>query len=383
VTPGRARVAIMELAVREYRFPFYEALRAELDHRGVQLALVHSTPPRDLDVAKDVTDLPWGRSTRMRRLNLRGRELLWQHAPPGLWESDLVIVNQASRLLVNYHLLARRRLGGPLVAFWGHGRSPYRDANPLGEAVKRWVATEADWWFAYTDDVADLVAELGYPRERISSVRNSTDTRAMRARVDAVTSADIDRLRAETGIEGQRVGLFLGALRPEKRLDHVIAAAEAVRSHLPDFELVVVGDGPLASWVQGQADRLPWLHYAGQRFGDELAALLKLSSVLLMPAWVGLVITDGLAAGRPLVASAAAPHGPEITYLQHGRNGLLIDDDGDPQRYGLEVAKVLQDTQLMRRLQENAAEDASLYGLEQMVERYADGVIGALHAGRR
>jgi glycosyltransferase involved in cell wall biosynthesis len=379
----RRQVAIVELELRQYRVPFFDALRIELASRDVDLRLLHSTPGPGRDARGDLVELPWGRYVRLREFGLGGKSVKWQDAPPMLWRAELVVVTQATRMLLNYRLLWRRRRGGPLVAFWGHGRSPYHDAIPLSESVKRWASRQPDWWFAYTDEVVDVVAGFGFPRERITSVQNSTDTRRMEAEV-AAASADVGGLRGELGIttEGP-VGLFIGALVPEKRLDFLVSAADRIRAQVPDFELVVVGEGPLAGSMAEQARSRPWLHLLGRRFGDELAPVLAAASVLLVPEWVGLVITDGLAAGRPLIASAAAAHGPEIAYLRSGRNGLLVDDGGDPGRYAAAVVEVLADPEGLRRLQSACVEDAAAFGLEVMATRFADGIEGALAAGRR
>jgi L-malate glycosyltransferase len=170
---------------------------------------------------------------------------------------------------------------------------------------------------------------------------------------------------------------------PEKNLQFLLQAGEAIRRAVPEFELVIVGDGAMQGWVaQRVADR-PWLHYAGQRFGRDLAALLKLSSFLMVPAWVGLVVTDSFAAGRPLFASRSEEHPPEVDYMNHGRNGLLIDDGGDPRRYAAGVVAALQQPGLLDELQRGSRAEADRYGVEDMAVPFAAGIEDALASGRR
>jgi L-malate glycosyltransferase len=377
------RVVVIQRVVRRYRVPFLQSLRAELEERGIELAVVHNTPARADDRRKDVAELSWAHRTSSRDLNVAGKRVMWQAAPPGLFDADLVVVEQANLLLLNYRLLVRRRLGGPKVALWGHGDSPYPDASFVSEALKRLYSTQPDWWFAYTDGVAKLVEAFGFPRQRITSVNNATDTRKLMAAADAVTDEEVQQVRDEFAIRGQYVGLYAGALLPEKRLDYLLAAADALSSDLPGFEFVVVGDGPLAPWIAEQADRRPWMHYLGQRFDGDLARVMRLSSILMVPTWVGLVIVDAFAAGRPLLTRASAAHGPEIEYLRHGENGCLIDDDDDPLRYAEAVAAVLRDASLLERLREGCRRDAQRLGTEAMARRFADGVEGALAAPPR
>jgi L-malate glycosyltransferase len=383
MTARRPRVAIVQRVVRRYRLPFLDSLRAELDERGIELAFVHNTPENAQDRRRDVAELSWAHRTSSWDLGVAGKSVMWQAAPRGLFDADLVVVEQANRLLLNYRLLLRRRLGGPKVALWGHGDNPHPDGSSIAEALKRLYSTQPDWWFAYTDGVADLVEGFGFPRERITSVNNSTDTRRLMGDAAAVTDEDVQRFRDEHDIRGEHIGLYAGALLPEKRLDYLLEAADAVRGALPDFELVIVGDGPLAPWIAEQADQRPWMHYLGQRFGGELARVMRLSSVLMVPTWVGLVIVDGFAAARPLLTRASAAHGPEIEYLRHGENGYLIDDDGDPRRYAEAVVAILSDAALLGRLREGCRRDAQRMGTEEMARRFADGIEAALAAPPR
>ena len=379
----RPRVVIVQRVIRQYRIPFLDRLRDELDHRGVALTVMHNTPDRDDDHRKDVAAPDWAQRLDARMVGVGRRRLLWQSPPSALWKADLVVVEQATQLLLNYLLLLRRHAGGPLVGFWGHGTSHYRDAHRSGEAVKRWVSGQPDWWFAYTDGVADRVSAFGFPRDRITSVRNATDTSALAAAVKGVSEEEVARLRRELGVGPGPVGLFVGALVPEKKLEFLVQAGEAIRNTVPEFELVIAGDGAMRGWVIEQAADRPWLHDAGQRFGRELAALLRVSSFLLVPAWVGLVVTDSFAAGRPVVASRSEAHPPEIEYIEHGRNGLLIDDGGDPRRYAAGVVAALEEPGLLGRLQRGSLADAERYGVEDMAGRFADGIECALASGRR
>jgi L-malate glycosyltransferase len=379
----RPRVVIVQRAIRQYRIPFLERLRDELDPRGIALSVMHNTPQRDDDHRKDVVVPDWAHRLDARTVGVNGKRLLWQSPPPALWKADLVVVEQATQLLLNYLLLLRRHAGGPLVGFWGHGTSPYRDAHRAGEAVKRWVSGQPDWWFAYTDGVVDRVSDFGFPRARITSVRNATDTSALAAEVEGVSDEQVERLRRELGVGPGPVGLFVGALVPEKKLEFLVQAGEAIRRAVPEFDLVIAGDGDMQGWVARRVADRPWLHYAGQRFGRDLATLLKLSSFLMVPAWVGLVVTDSFAAGRPLFTGRSEAHGPEIEYVVHGRNGLLIDDGHDPLRYAAGVVAALREPGLLDELQRGSRADADRYGIEDMAVRFAAGIEDALASGRR
>ncbi len=369
----------------DYRLRFLEEVHARLAAVGVEFVIVHGEPHVHADdgVGYNVVTTPWSVPVASYRIGRGKLEFVWLHALPQLRGADLVIVEHAGRQLLNHLLLATQRLGGPPVAFWGHGTTFSADErNVLGESLKRRMTRRAHWWFAYTEQVADIVASGGFPRGRISVVRNSTDTRSLRRQVDAVERADVDRLAHDLGIGGAHVALFLGTLRPEKGLEFLLDAARHVRREVADFHLVIVGDGPLAGDVRSWAAQEPWIHYVGPRLGRDRAVLLRLGKVLVVPGWVGLVIVDGFAAGVPTVASASRDHPPEIDYLEHDVNGVLVDDQGDPRHYAAAVIELLRDTRRRQRLVAGCRASRERFGSEQMADSFADGIMRALDARR-
>lgn len=372
------RVAIVQRAIRRYRAPFYEALRTQLARNGIELLLFHSNEPPELDPRDDAVDLAWARHLRRRTVRIGRRRLVWQPFPPQLRDAQLIVVEQAADLLLNYRLLWWRR-GPGRVAFWGHGRSFRGDAHVLAERVKAYVSSRVDWWFAYTDLSADIVARLGFDPERITVVDNAIDTAALTQDLAAVRAdGSAERLRRDLDLGDGPTGLFLGTLRPNKRLDVLFAAAALVHQRHPDFRLLVVGSGPLADEVRVRAEREPWLRYLGPLYGRERAAALAASDLILLPGAVGLVVLDSFAAETPLVTSTGADHGPEIAYLKDGRNGRLTPADGDPRRYADAILELIEDPALLADLVAGCRADASRYSIEAMVDRFVEGIQGAL-----
>lgn len=380
--PHTARVVIVQSSIRRYRAAFFAELRERLDDAGVRLELVHSTEGPDEDPRGDAIDIPWALRVPADRIPVGRRAFVWQRCLRRAAGADLVVVEQASQMLLNYVLLGGQGVGGAPLAFWGHGRNHDPDASAAGETVKRWVSRRAHWWFAYTDGAADVVAALGFPRDRVTVVRNAGDSRGLAAQVAAVPDPEVAALRDRLGLPGARVGLYLGALHESKRLGFLLAAADRVRAEVPGFALLVVGDGEQRPELEAAAAQRPWLRLLGHRAGADLAGLLRLAEVLCVPGWVGLVVVDSFAAGVPLIASASGPHPPEIEYLVDGVNGLLVDDGGDPDRYADAVAGLLRDDARRAALAAGAARAGTAYSAQDMAERFAAGVLAALAARR-
>lgn len=376
--PTVARVAIVQQAVFHYRQRFFELLRERLEADGIELVLVHSNDPPAEDVWESVVELPWSHRVALRRFRVGRRELLWQPCWDLLRDCDLVIVEQGSRHLLNYLLLAEQLLGRRKVALWGHGRNlKVAEASRLGEALKSRWSRRVHWWFAYNAATAGIVAGLGFPERRITVVDNAIDTRALVDEVTTVSADDVARTRSEFGLSGRHVGLYLGGLAPAKRLDDLFAAADLVRVEVPDFELVVAGAGPEEPKVRALASTRPWVHVVGTRRGADKARLLAVSQLLLVPAAAGLVVLDSFAAGVPIVVGARCGHGPEVAYLEHGVNGWLVEDGGSPVQYGRAVARLLQDETRRTSLREGCRRSAGRYTVEGMVDRFVAGITRA------
>jgi len=377
-TPERVPVVVfVQRAVLEYRAAFYEQLREVLADRGIRLELVRSGPRSGYARADEVA-LTWMVDRPALSLRFRGRELLWQRPGSQARAADLVIVEQAARLPSNVALLLRP--GGPAVALWGHGRSFETAArrSRLGEWAKRRLYPAPNWWFAYNQLAAEAVLGLGFPVERLTVVDNSTDTRRLRQRMAEVSPERVAALRRLHDLGEGPIALFLGNLSSRKRLDYLLAASDCLAASVEGFRLVIVGDGEQRAAVRDSAGERDHVRLLGHRSGEALADVLAASSVLLVPAWAGLVVVDSFAAGVPLCASRSMDHPPEISYIEDGVNGLLIDDGGEPGRYAAAVAEVLREAGLYERLVAGCAVAAAHYTVEGMVERFADGIQRAL-----
>jgi glycosyltransferase involved in cell wall biosynthesis len=296
-------------------------------------------------------------------------------------QADLVIVEQASKLLVNYVLLALQMAGVKPLAFWGHGRTPKAtQPSRIGEAAKAFMSRRVHWWFAYNDLSARYVRELGFAAERITAVQNAIDTHALAAAGAAVTEDELAALRAKLGLAGTNVCLYVGAMYREKRLPFLVAACELVKKQVPDFEVLFIGSGPDRHIVEEAVARNAWMRYLGPLFDDDKVPYFRLAKLMLMPGGVGLGILDSFALEVPMVTTAVAYQGPEIDYLQDGVNGVMVQNGGSPSAYADRVASLLADRAALERLKAGCRQSARLYSVESMARNFADGVVAALDA---
>jgi len=372
------RVAYIFPTLHHYRMPFHRRLRTLLAAKNVDYHVVYCRPGGENLLKQDAVEIEWG--TCVGRTALFGK-LLYQQALAEAWKSDLVIVQQENKLALNYLLNFLSTVGLKKVAFFGHGRNfQSRRPDGLAERWKRLWATRVDWWFAYTDQSRRHVEALGFPPERITVFNNAVDTGGLRAAADGLSEREAAQALAALGMRGGNVGIFVGGLYPDKRLEFLVDAAERVRALVPDFELLVVGGGSDMAKLQALAVSRPWLFVAGPRFGREKAALMRGAKLFLMPGLVGLAVLDAAAAALPVVTTAFPWHSPEFAYLEHGVSGVVVQDWQSADAYGGAVAELMLDDAGREALARGARAMASRYTIEAMAERFTTGVLAALEA---
>jgi L-malate glycosyltransferase len=372
------KVVILQHRLLHYRMGFFDRLRKTCEAKGIKLSLVHGQPTQREVKKHDVGTLPWADVLVNRYVSIGNKDVLWQPFPEKHRDADLVVLMQENRLLSNYPWLFLRGLHKTKVAYWGHGRN-FQSHHPTGilEKWKQFLVGRVDWWFAYTDLTGEILLADGYPPERITVLDNAIDNESFMADLDSISDARLAELRSELGLpEDSKVGLFCGSLYPDKRLDYMVASAEKIQAILPEFHLLVIGDGPSAPEIRDAAASRPWLHYLGVRKGIEKAAFFRLSHVVFNPGALGLHVLDSFCAGLPVVTTADARHGPEIAYLKNGENGLVVQGDADT--YANAIIGLLQTPSQYAQLQARALADAQHYTLQNMVTRFSDGIIRCL-----
>jgi L-malate glycosyltransferase len=367
-------VAIIQRRLPHYRLPLFNGLRERLAQDGIRLRLLHGDPMPAERAKNDSGHLPWAEPLTTRYF--AGGKLMWQPFARQTAHADLVIVTQENKHLHNLPLLLnpwrRQRL-----AFWGHGRNMQAlRPDGLGERFKRWTSCRVDWWFAYTEVSAASVRESGFPAQAITVLNNSIDTAALAATLQAARHIPRAELRASLGLGAGPVGVFMGSLYTEKRIDFLLAAAVELQRRLPGFQLVIAGDGPDRERVQRAVAAHPGIHWLGSVHGERKAHVLAAADVMLNPGLVGLSILDAFVAGLPLFTTDCRLHSPEIAYLRQGHNGVMTSDTVDA--YVAAVTSALSEPTRLQALQQAALQSADDYSIENMVQRYSDGIIQAL-----
>jgi glycosyltransferase involved in cell wall biosynthesis len=153
-------------------------------------------------------------------------------------------------------------------------------------------------------------------------------------------------------------------------------AIQRIRSEVPDFEMLFIGDGPLRSVVQNIAARYSWIRWVGGRIGREKVLHALLGQLILNPGLVGLGILDSFALGIPMVTTDCGIHSPEIAYLKSGYNGLMTNNSVES--FVRTVVDIYRNELARERLSNACMASSCDYSLEAMSTNFASGIRKAL-----
>lgn len=371
------RIVVVQRRMTHYRVAFFEQLRLQLAQRGAGLVLAYGRGTAVEQGKDDAAELPWG--VPLATTYLAGGRLCYQPLGGVTAGADLLVVTPENKLICNlWHQFTAQPYR---VGLWGHGANLQGSPSSWRERFKRYVATRADWWFGYTGMSVPLIEASGFPASRITVLNNSVDTAGLAAMRAAVTPARLAALRAELGLQGGRVGIYVGSLYAEKRIDFLLEAATRIRAGRPDFELLIVGSGPQQGLVEAFCRQHAWAHYLGVRKGPAKVELMAMAQIMLNPGLVGLGILDSFVCGVPMVTTDCGLHSPEIVYLQDGENGVMTADTLDA--YAGAVSALLDDQEKFAKLKAGCERSAKIYTVENMARNFADGVMACLHAPRQ
>lgn len=370
------KVVILYRTIFQYRREFYNQLRNSLLEDNIELLIIYGKlNSADFSSRNDQIDLDWGKFIQNKIFRIGKKELIWQPCLKDLKDIDMVIVEQANKLLINYYLMFNRKKLGLKFCYWGHGRNRQMKENSIYNKFKYKFIKNCDWWFAYTQGVKDFLVDRGYPANNITPVQNAIDTDDLRIQYAKVSELETMEIKKELNIKSDCVGIYCGAMYAEKRIDFILKACYKIKTKIPEFNMIFIGSGEDLHKVDDAAANHNWIHSLGSKFGQDRVKYFKIASIQIMPGAVGLGILDSFAMETPLITTVQDFHGPEISYLENGKNGLITSDNLD--EYTNTVVNLLISKKYIP-MAEYCRSSAEKYTVKNMVENFKSGIINCL-----
>lgn len=165
---------------------------------------------------------------------------------------------------------------------------------------------------------------------------------------------------------------YIGRLDAEKHLPVLIRAFVRVRKHLPNVQLVIVGDGTDRPTLEAMAQELEItddVHFTGKVSDEDLVELHKVGTVYCMPSPAELqsiATLEAMASGKPIVAIDAGALGE---LCQHERNGFLCHQDDD-EEIAAGLRAILENPALRERMSQESLAIARTHDLQTTLHRF-------------
>jgi GalNAc-alpha-(1->4)-GalNAc-alpha-(1->3)-diNAcBac-PP-undecaprenol alpha-1,4-N-acetyl-D-galactosaminyltransferase len=216
----------------------------------------------------------------------------------------------------------------------------------------RWLASAL---VVQTNDVVPWAMEF-LPRNKIWVIPNAVPNR------NDVNMAPFAPPANEPSLIHQRTIVAMGRLNPQKGFDLLLEAWKTVSPRFPDWNLVILGEGPERSRLDMLAREMPRVSLPG-KVQHPTTLLRQAGLFVLSSRYEGFpnALLEAMASGLPCL-STKCPSGPS-DMIQSGENGLLVEPGcSDALAEGL--ARLLQDNDLRKSLSRCAASSVERFSPE-------------------
>ena len=279
---------------------------------------------------------------------------------------DLVHLNNSPG--VGYHdwLPAAKLTGRPCIV---HAQMYFGQPTRI---LWRWLVRHFDRYIAISRTVADYLADRrGIPPGRIATVYHATDCDGLPAKVRR-TPAEV---RAELGVtNGRALVTMVGHLRDWKGQDVVLDALARLEPAARSRLRVVFAGGPgpgAAPYIERLQETVrreqlaDCVTFLGER--SDAIDLMNAADIVLHASTIaepfGIVVIEGMALGKPVVASRLGGPGEIVT----PGTGILFDPKR-PEELAQTLRGLLDDPARREALGAAARERVRAFGLRQNVE---------------
>jgi glycosyltransferase involved in cell wall biosynthesis len=180
-----------------------------------------------------------------------------------------------------------------------------------------------------------------------------------------------EELKRKYHLEKKKIILFVGRISvPGRKIEALIELAGKLDDN---YMILVIGPG-LRDELVAQIEKSENIRYYGAVYDPvKIAEIYSLSDLFCMPGPIGLAINHAFYYGLPVVTEEGE-HGPEIAYLEQGRNGFLYKKN-DIEDLRAKVLYLLENPEEYNRFSKNAKETIEREAsIERMVKVFVDAV---------
>lgn len=238
-----------------------------------------------------------------------------------------------------------------------------------------------EWWFYQTRFPMNLAgyflenrwlrAYRNYPAITVSNSTKgdllSLGFKDIRIVSEGINFKPLEKLPKKTAFPSI---CFLGRMKKGKRPHLLLEAFEDVKIAFSDAELWFIGSGEMNSEL-GKRD-VDGIKFMGRVSEKEKIDLLSKSWIQVNPSiregW-GINVIEGNACGAPCIAFDV--HGLRDSIVD-GKTGILVKENGDPEKLAEAIIKVLEDGKLREKLSKNSLKWSKRFTWDKSAEEFLE-----------
>lgn len=319
------RIAILQRVCPDYRVALFAALSAT-DRLEMRLFIGEDLP---IGKVRSAGNLGGVSITRLKTRFLKcGRRTLPWHV--GLitelkeFRPDVILCEGESHFLGYLQAIYYRARYAREVALihWCFIALPGESSkrHDIAGVVKGYFRRHFDAFLVYSSYSKERLIELGVPVSKVFVATNVGDVSRFVMLSDALKASKSDA-RRQLSLPERFTVLYVGTLDENKRPGVMLDLAHILGSELYSF--VLVGSGALLESLRRRAEseNTSNVHLPG-RVSDKLSLYYRAADVLLIPGRGGIVMSEAMAGGVPVVVHQA--DGTEYDLVDHRITGYRV-----------------------------------------------------------
>ncbi len=241
---------------------------------------------------------------------------IWQIRPDIIHAHELLSPTTtavAAKRLFGIPVVAKVLRGGDL------GDLQKLNSRALGRIRLKEIKKVIDAIIVISQEIDQELLHEGFPSGKLVFVPNGVDINRFRP----ISVDQKAGLQKKLGLPDGPIGVYIGRLSPEKRVEQIINAWPGLRRKHPQARLIILGTGPQESELRAMAGE--GVVFAG--VVEDVSPYLQSADFFVLPSSTeGLsnALLEAMASGLPIIATKV---GGAEDLIEHQKSGWLIPAD--------------------------------------------------------